>query len=330
MTGIIGLIIILAGVFLVFSQTGLFNLFSEVLAFWPIVVSIIGMVRLIRGQGQKLINILMIPTGFFLAFVGFFSGFRETLPFAWGVLLMLLGLAMIINKNSKNTTNSAEIDEGQKAYTFEFDNDPESLDSKWSELTKDEAWDFNDSDTKQEEKESVFEKPKKKVKQMINKGKQFNPSNQGWVSGEVPEGTYDKNKKSIFVDNISYTNVNSDKLRGFKVNKDDKIDKSYIFSTEKGIYNSNHFIGGRVSSVFSDAWLDLSRVEPHMQDVRLNVNVFFSTLNIRVPNNWVIYMSGNTFFGDSNIPTETAKDPKYRLFIDNNVTFGSLNVEYRK
>ena len=102
---------------------------------------------------------------------------------------------------------------------------------------------------------------------MINKGKQFNPSNQGWVSGEVPEGTYDKNKKSIFVDNISYTNVNSDKLRGFKVNKDDKIDKSYIFSTEKGIYNSNHFIGGRVSSVFSDAWLDLSRVEPHMQDV---------------------------------------------------------------
>lgn len=330
MTGILGLVIILAGAFLAFSQSGQIGILNDALAFWPIIVSIIGIVRLARRQGQKIINLLMVPTGLFLSIVGGYLGFRQSLPFSWGVLLMVLGLAMIINRNSKNTTNSAEIEEGQKPYTFEFDNDPESLDSKWSELTKDEAWDFEESEMEHEEKKSIFVKPKQKVKQMVNKGKHINPSNQEWVSGDVPEGTRDRNKRNIFVDNISYTNVNTDKLKGFKVTSDDKIDKSYIFSTEKGIYNSNHFIGGKVSSIFSDAWLDLSRVDPHMQDVRLNVNVFFSTLNIRVPNDWVIYMSGNTFFGDSNIPTEAAEDPKYRLFIDNNVTFGSLNVEYKK
>lgn len=330
MTGILGLVIILAGAFLAFSQSGQVGMLNDILAFWPLFVSLIGGIRLFRRQGQKLINILMIPTGIFLTVFGMYLGFRESLPFSWGVLLMLLGLAMIINRNSKNTTNSAEIEEGQKPYTFEFDNDPESLDSKWAELTKDEAWDFDEPEAEEEVGKSVFVKPKQKIKQKVKKSKHINPSNQEWVSGDVPEGKYERNKKSVFVDNISYTNVNSDKLKGFKVSKDDKIDKSYIFSTEKGIYNSDHFIGGKVSSIFSDAWLDLSRVEPHMQDVRLDVNVFFSTLNIRVPNNWVIYMSGNTFFGDSNIPTVAAEDPKYRLFIDNNVTFGSLNVEYKK
>ncbi|MDO5717450.1 MAG: LiaF-related protein [Tissierellia bacterium] len=316
-TSIIGILILVAGAFVAITQIYDIYILKKLFSLWPIIVSVIGFIRLKNRQGDKRINIAMIPIGIFLASLGIIYGLRSTAFFSWGVLMMLLGVAMVFSKNSSGKTNSDESIESEKAYKFEFDTDPDELDAKWSDITNETKWTFED--TKENPKD--FEDPKKDK----NESKDEN-----WFAGDAPGGSREKKKTKIFVDNIIYTNVNSDKLKGFKIKQEDKLNDNYIFSTNKKIYKSDHFIGGKISSIFSDTWIDLSRVEPHMSDIRLDANIFFSSLKLRVPDDWIIYMSGNTIFGDTSIPNKPANNPKHRLFIKNNVTFGNINVEYKK
>ncbi len=317
MTSLLGIIIIIAGLLLVLAQFGNFYYLNNIFALWPLIVSLIGIARLKQKKGLKSVNILMIVFGIGLSIVGAMSGFRESLVFSWGTLLVLLGISMIISRVPENTTNSVEFIEEDDRPSFELNNNAETLDERWSELTKEANWNFDDHDTKVK-KES---KPSETVKEKADKK---------WFAGVVGEQVKSRKKNTIFVDNINYTNVNTQKLKGYSVTSEDRLDNNVILSTDKQIYKSEHFIGGKVSTILSEYWLDLSRVEAQNRDVRLDTNVLFSTLNIRIPDDWVVYVSGRSFLATTRIPDQAPTEARNRLIIKNSAAFATLNVEYRK
>lgn len=317
LTILLGIFIIIAGVLLVFAQFGNFFYLNNILALWPLIVSLIGIARLKQKKGLKSVNSLMILFGIVLSIVGATQGFRESLILSWGALLMLLGISMIISRTPENTTNSVEFLEEEDTPSFELNNNAETLDERWSEITKEANWNFDHhkeiKHTEAKPSETTEEKAERK-----------------WFAGVVGEQVKSRKKNTIFVDNINYTNVNTQKLKGYTVTSEDRLDNNVILSTDKQIYKSDHFIGGKVSTILSEFWLDLSRVEAQNRDVRLDTSVLFSTLNIRIPEDWVVYVSGRSFLATTRIPDQAPAEAKNRLIIKNSAAFGTLNVEYRK
>lgn len=316
-TILFGAIFIIAGAFLVLTQIYQPLLFKEILRLWPLVLTAMGIVRLIKyRESDKKVNLFLFFSGIILTALSLTGKVDNLFVLAWGAVLIILGLVMLIQrKNNKGVTNHETIDE-KSEYNFEFDHDPEEFHAKWEEMTKDAKWDFDEA-----RPEPPTEDPQPQRKE---------------PHGKMPEddpGMDEKKRRKnygIYENTIQYTNVKQEKRKGFHVQSENILRDDYLFSAQKKIYQSNRFNGGRISSVFSEVWLDLSKVVPQSDVLTINISVIFSSVRIRVPNNWVIYMSGNTIFGETTIPENPAVSPKYKLYISNNVTFGSLQIEYKE
>ncbi len=326
-TILFGAIFLIAGAFLVITQ--IFNpvLFRTFIRFWPLLISVFGLFRFRDPKSNKKFNITLIAVGAVLTVISIFLKIDNLFVLVWGALLILLGAYMLLQKkNNRGVTNNPDSE-----YVFEFDSDPDNYNASWEEMTKDANWTFDEkseahSQTLREPSapEPQAGKPAAEEPRTIASDKKTEKEKKqksGRDKKKTPFGSYEEN--------IHYTNVGSHAMKGFQSYQENVIREESIFATRKKIILSEEFNGGKISSIFSTLWLDLSRVKPKTDIVTINANVIFSTVRIRVPDNWVIYMSGNTIFGSTEIPETPAVHPICKLYISNEVTFGTLIVEYK-
>ncbi len=109
------------------------------------------------------------------------------------------------------------------------------------------------------------------------------------------------------------------KARGFDIYNNDLINGRFIFSSDGRVYKSSTFSGGNLELYFSSLNLDLSKVIPLEEELTINCHVFFSTLNIQVPDNWHVIIDGKHYFPESG-------EGVYTLILNSKVTFGDLSV----
>ena len=112
------------------------------------------------------------------------------------------------------------------------------------------------------------------------------------------------------------------------VNSTDGAAHSVFASVEKTIV-SRDFKEATIESVFGSAEIDLHQAEMAEDKAYLNVNAVFGSIEIRVPDHWIVIIEANAVFGSCEnktrppLPTATPKT----LIIRGDAVFGSIEIK---
>ena len=105
------------------------------------------------------------------------------------------------------------------------------------------------------------------------------------------------------------------------------IDVSALFSTSDQRVTSQSLRSGKVSATFGSVVLDLGDAEP-ARDPVLDVEVFMGSVELRVPDEWVVIVNGAPTFGnvEQSRPQPPETDGAPTLTVNASITFGSLEI----
>lgn len=122
----------------------------------------------------------------------------------------------------------------------------------------------------------------------------------------------------------SASSRHDDSFRSTSFEDRDFLDDRFLFSSEKRIYRSNAFSGGKVDVDFSSIFLDLRNVWPLEKDMTLDVNVRFGTLTIDVPADWHVIVDGKHCYTnqEATVPQPTT----CTLIVTSHVFAGTLRI----
>ncbi|MDY3052402.1 MAG: hypothetical protein SOR89_04445 [Ndongobacter sp.] len=104
----------------------------------------------------------------------------------------------------------------------------------------------------------------------------------------------------------------------------DFLDDRFLFSSEKRIYRSRAFSGGRVDVDFSAIFLDLRNVWPMEKEMTLDVSLRFGTLTIDVPADWHVIVDGRHCY--TNQEAANAQPTTCTLIVTSRVFAGTLRI----
>ena len=105
------------------------------------------------------------------------------------------------------------------------------------------------------------------------------------------------------------------------------IDVSALFSTSDQRVTSQSLRSGKVSATFGSVVLDLGGAKP-ARDPVLDVEVFMGSVELRVPDEWMVIVNGAPTFGniEQSRPRPPETDGAPTLTVNASITFGSLEI----
>ncbi|MFN8211710.1 MAG: DUF5668 domain-containing protein [Bacteroidales bacterium] len=113
--GIIGIILVLAGLFLVLRNTGIFSGFIDSVIFsWPMLLVVIGLVITIGSSGSKTSGIIIMAVGAFFLIPIIFSETFHMYNMFWPSIFIIVGIVFIVSK--KSGWNSVSVTEASDDY----------------------------------------------------------------------------------------------------------------------------------------------------------------------------------------------------------------------
>lgn len=109
--------------------------------------------------------------------------------------------------------------------------------------------------------------------------------------------------------------------------RDEVIDITALFGSAEHSINSNSFRGGTVQALFSSVELDLRNAQMATNEASLDVEVTFSSVEIRVPSTWRVVIHGSPVLGSIENKVLISQEPSsYVLNVRATVVGGSLEV----
>lgn len=101
-----------------------------------------------------------------------------------------------------------------------------------------------------------------------------------------------------------------------------------MFSGQHKNIDDKNFKGGSISAMFAGIEIDMSNCELSEEGAILNLNVAFGGVEISVPNNWNIKISGTPFLGGFEDDTHQIEsiDSSKTLIINYSVMFGGIEL----
>jgi len=103
-----------------------------------------------------------------------------------------------------------------------------------------------------------------------------------------------------------------------------------FFSDNKSASDAQDFQGGQATAVFGAARFDLRNASMSVDEARIDVNVVFGEVEVRVPETWVVINRASVLFAgvnDKTIPPRADPSVKTpRLVITGSVVFGGINL----
>lgn len=112
--------------------------------------------------------------------------------------------------------------------------------------------------------------------------------------------------------------------KGFEIYNCDIFNDRFLFSNDKRVYLSHTFSGGDLDAYFSSIYLDLSYVQSLEKNIDLNVNIYFSNVNIKLPDNWHIILNGKHYFPEAGSYDQEDLG-EYQFKVNGNIAFGEIN-----
>ena len=105
------------------------------------------------------------------------------------------------------------------------------------------------------------------------------------------------------------------------------IDVSALFSASEQRVTSQSLRAGKVSATFGSVVLDLGGAKPARNPV-LDVDVFMGSVELRVPDEWVVIVNGAPTFGniEQSRPQPPETDGAPTLTVNASIAFGSLEI----
>jgi len=105
---IIGVVLVLAGLFLVLRNTGIFpDMIDNVIFSWPMLLIVIGLVITVSSSGTKISGVIMMAVGaFFLLPIIFRETFHSYNVF-WPSIFIIIGIIFIFSKRQRWNPSSA-------------------------------------------------------------------------------------------------------------------------------------------------------------------------------------------------------------------------------
>lgn len=111
------------------------------------------------------------------------------------------------------------------------------------------------------------------------------------------------------------------------VTHENTMNYSFTFSGGDITVETNDFKGGKVSTVFGGATIDLRSAKiTKNKTVTLTINATFGGAKIIVPRTWKVEGTLSGFFGGFNNDTTTPDKPEGKLFIKGSTAFGGVEV----
>jgi hypothetical protein len=108
------------------------------------------------------------------------------------------------------------------------------------------------------------------------------------------------------------------------------IGSTAIFSESKSGSDTQDFHGGEATAVFGAARFDLRNASMTVEEARIDVNVVFGEVEVRVPETWsVINRAGVIFAGVNDKTIHPKPDPNVktpRLVVTGAVVFGAITL----
>lgn len=108
---------------------------------------------------------------------------------------------------------------------------------------------------------------------------------------------------------------------------ENSIDVSALFSTSDQRVTSQSLRSGKVSATFGSVVLDLGGAKP-ARDPVLDVEVFMGSVELRVPDEWMVIVNGAPTFGniEQSRPRPPETDGAPTLTVNASIAFGSLEI----
>jgi len=123
-----------------------------------------------------------------------------------------------------------------------------------------------------------------------------------------------KGTRHIFSDNKTESN-------------DDEVKISTVFSGIEHRVDSKNFAGGNINCLFAGVEIDLRQSELKNNGAKLDLNVAFGEIVIRVPNDIILDVSGSPFLGGfENKTQQKATSSSKILIINYSAIFGSIEI----
>ncbi|MBA4322646.1 MAG: hypothetical protein C0408_07505 [Odoribacter sp.] len=105
---VIGVILVIAGLFLVIRNTGFFpDMIDHVIFSWPMLLVTIGLVMTIGSSGSKTSGIIIMAVGAFFLIPRIFSEAFHGYYSIWPAIFIIIGVIFIFSRRRGSTTESA-------------------------------------------------------------------------------------------------------------------------------------------------------------------------------------------------------------------------------
>ncbi|RZJ07790.1 MAG: hypothetical protein EOP39_15475 [Rubrivivax sp.] len=107
----------------------------------------------------------------------------------------------------------------------------------------------------------------------------------------------------------------------------DTVDINLTFGAINQRNNSRTFKGGRISSTFGGAELDLTQAAIDAPEAVLQISATFSGIELRVPREWLVVIEMNPTFGGVENKTVPPMMPGPRLVLRGDALFAGIEVK---
>ncbi|WP_100065611.1 LiaF transmembrane domain-containing protein [Miniphocaeibacter massiliensis] len=276
----LGLMLIIIGLFSIIEVFTNINLWFQFTDFWPLLLIVYGIYKLIKHRKAKVSSFLIIAIGiiFQLDKLGLLTPKLSTI--IWASTLIIIGIILII---------------------------PDKAKKKFQEMKKNNTTNFNkenNSNKNHHNKENYYDEVNDDY-DVNNKQKKYDFSNMNSTNNSYYNTT---SEKTAYEPN--FNNTQDDIFTEIGSNL---IDLSYIFSNNKIKIRSSSFSGGDISTTFGQTILDLRRVYPASKIIEIYCNVYVSNLELLLPYNWNYEIIGKT----TDIHTVEDAECTVRIFYKN-------------
>ncbi|QQK08530.1 LiaF transmembrane domain-containing protein [Miniphocaeibacter halophilus] len=262
----IGIILVLIGVFSILGIFTDINMWYGLYDFWPILLIVYGIYRIIKKQKSTVTSYLLIGLGVLFQLDNLHLLTPKLSTLIWAATLILIGVILIFPSKSRKNKNNA-------GNNYEKNSKYNSSNKYYYETS-----DYYDDINKNKNKNYNSKENKKNYE-----NKSYSYSNYSYGNNHGNDTTYDYRESNSQVYEDEFTEIESN-----------LIDLSYTFGKNNIKILSPSFSGGDISTTFGETILNLQEVYPASQIIELYCNVYVGNLELIIPEDWSYVIIGKT------------------------------------